>query len=280
MKSMKVKLNISFILIALLMGILGCTQVVAATKIITNRCWIDSPLDGSTTDKDTPCVIITHSDSPSGVSQTEFSINDKVLATISNNGSSLVVSQQTWQPSESGQFTVKARCRDKTGTWGDYATIKITVTEKISPPKIIRPIIPIIPITPLPSPTGPSFSEMTISTDHFYYRGAGCGPKQLTIRVNISDQSGIDSAALFFRLADKNSQRKTDWSLLPMTRTAGEAYSRMINAETDIPGFASFSNSWFEFYFEAKNKSGVKQESEIYTGKVTLSVCSSSFIRQ
>ncbi len=269
-------------LFILVLAISGFSDNVTANSP-TSRCWIDYPLNGSTLDTGTSYQIIAHSTSPNSVSQTEFSINDKVLGTTSNQNGSMAVGTQTWQPGTAGQYIVKARCNDRTGNWSDYAMAMVTVTGAgsrlilpgLQPPRIILPST---------SQTGTSFSEMTLSADHFYYRATACGPKQVTIRLKVSAQSGIANTTIWFRLADQSSQQATAWTSLPMQGTvggnAGETiWSLTLNSENDISGFANYTNAWFQFYFKAKNKAGVEINSDTYYQRVTLSACAGNLVR-
>jgi hypothetical protein len=271
------------VILILVLTIAGFSDSAAGVNNTVSRCWIDFPLDGSTLDAATSYQIVAHSASPDLVSQTEFTVNDKALGMISNQGGNLVVSRQTWQPGTAGQFIVKARCQDGKGKWGDYALAKVTVTGSGS--RLIVPGLQLPRIVLPPSgQTGTSFSEMALSTDHFYYRATACGPKQVTVRVKVADQTGIANTAIWFRLADQGSQKATEWTSLPMQGTtggnAGETYwSLGLSSENDIPGFSTYSNAWFQFYFKAKNKEGVETNSEIYYQRVTLSACSGNLVR-
>jgi len=270
-------------MLILVLSMAGFSDTAAGANNPVPRCWIDYPLDKSTLDAGTSYQITVHSASPSGVAQTELSINDKALGTTSNQSGSLAISTQTWQPGAAGQFTVKARCQDRTGNWSDYAIAKVTVTG--AGPRVILPGLQQPRITlPSASQTGTVFSEMTLSTDHFYYRVPRCGPTQVTIRVKIADQSGIDNTAIWFRLADQASQGTTTWTSLPMqSATGGNAeetyWSLDINSVNDIPGFSNYPNAWFQFYFKARNKAGAESSSEIYYQRVTLSACAGNMVR-
>jgi hypothetical protein len=269
-------------LLILILAMAGFSDTAAANSP-TSLCWIDYPLDGSTLDASTSYQITVHSASSNGMSQTELSINDKVLGTLSNQSGSLAVCTQTWQPGTAGQFTVKARCHDRAGNWSDYATAKVTVTG--TGPRLILPgLQPPRIVLPSTGQTGTSFSEMTPSTDHFYYRATGCGPKQVTIRVKVADQSGVANTAIWFRLVDQVSQKATAWTVLPMQLATGgnvsESYWALdLNSENDIPGFSSYTNAWFQFYFKAKNKTGIETNSETYYQRVTLSACAGNLVR-
>jgi hypothetical protein len=270
-------------ILILVLAIAGFSDSAAGANNTVPRCWIDFPLDGSTLDTATSYQIVVHSASPDTVSQTEFSINDKSTGTVSGQSGSLVVSHQTWQPGTAGQFTLKARCQDGKGKWGDYALAKVTVSG--AGPRLIIPGLQLPRITlPSASQTETLFSEMTLSTDHFYYRSPRCGPTQVTIRVKVADQSGTANTAIWFRLADQASQGTTAWTSSPMQSTTsgntGETYWLVdLNSENDIPGFSSYTNAWFQFYFKARNKAGSESNSETYYQRVTLSACTANLVR-
>jgi hypothetical protein len=267
----------------LVLAFTGFSSTGAKAGSMGPRCWIDFPLDGSTLDAATSYQIVAHSASPDTVSQTEFSINDKALGSISNQGGSLAVGRQPWQPGAAGQFTVQVRCRDGKGNWGDYASAKVTVTG--AGPRLIVPGLQPPRLTlPSPGQAGTSFSDLNFSTEHIYYRGTGCGPKQVTLQVIITDQAGIDNVAIYFRLADQASQKTTDWSSLPMQvaagRNTGETYcSTTINSESNIPSFSIYTSAWLQFYFKATNKAGVETNSGTYYQDVTLSGCTGNQVR-
>jgi hypothetical protein len=262
------------ILVILLPGLIGISDFMINTESSAEatQCWIDAPLDGSSIPNKS-YEIVAHSGSPDKVSLTEFSINDKVLATIRNQANNLVLSRQAWLPEKSGEYVIKARCQDTKAMWSNYAQARVTVGDKT--PELPNLILPMRPNLPLLRVKGSQLFNLSVSTDHFYYRGTGCGTKQLTISIDISDSSGVDSAVLYYRLADQKTGATTTWSTLPMSGTGGSSgrWSRTINSESDIPGFSGYANSWFQFHIEAKNKAGIKTDSEIYYQKVSLSAC-------
>jgi hypothetical protein len=278
--AMAIARSAMFVIAPVLMLVLvmaGLSDTVAGANSPIPRCWIDYPLDGSTLDAPGTYQIVVHSASPDGISQTEFSINDRALGTVSNQSESLAVGRQTWQPGAAGQFVIKTRCQDSKGKWGDYALATVIITGGAAEPITPRFIPPRLTLPLLPA-TGTSFSDMTLSADHFYYRGAGCGPKQVTISLKVTDRAGIDNTAIFFRLTDQSTQNATAWSSLPMQGVAGNAagetnWSLTISPESNIPGFSTYTNAWFQFYFKAKNKAGVSSDSESYYQKVSLSGC-------
>jgi hypothetical protein len=267
----------------LVLCVTGLSDIAVGANNPMPRCWIDYPLDGSTLDAGTSYQIIAHSTSPKGVAQTEFVVNEKVLGTVSNQSGSMATGAQAWQPGAAGQFTVKARCQDSSSNWGDYATAKVTVTG--TGPRLILPgLQPPKIVLPQQAQTGTSFSDLNLSTNHFYYRATGCGPKQVTVELTAADPAGVDRVDIFYRLVDQISQKQTNWSSLPMQgaagRNAGETrWSRVVNSESDIPDFANYANCWFQFYVKAHNKAGVEKQSETALKMVTLSACAGNLVR-
>ncbi len=105
-----------------------------------------------------------------------------------------------------------------------------------------------------------------------YYGDDGCGAKQVTVTVGATDPTGVSSVRLYFRLADKAGGGTTGWSSLAMT-AAGDEWSRLLKAETDVPGHDSYTNAWLQFYFLATNSRGVQTQSSTYSQELTLSRC-------
>ncbi len=116
-------------------------------------------------------------------------------------------------------------------------------------------------------------SDPVFSSDKFYYRGTACGPKEVTIQVDVEDPSTY-SVVLFFRLKDVASGETTAWSNLPMNPVGGGTYSRTLQSERDIPEFARFREADLQVQIVATNQGGAEIGRTGVFSEVILEVCS------
>jgi titin len=129
--------------------------------------------------------------------------------------------------------------------------------------------------TPMIATLPPSgvFLPAAVSTDHFYYRGIGCGTHELRIEVQAVDPSAVASVGLFYRLRDQEGEGTSDWSEgMPMTPRGGGMYALTLVSE-EIPGFTAFDEAWLQYQFIALDAAGaIIGRSEVLSD-VQLSVC-------
>jgi hypothetical protein len=128
--------------------------------------------------------------------------------------------------------------------------------------------------TQTPTPAKISFGKPWYSTDHFYYYGSDCGPNQVQFQIEVNDPISVASVGIFFRLQDKASGKKTDWSeVFAMHHVGGGKYAFILLAD-QLPDYNAFSEAWLQFGFVANDEAlNPLAFSEYYLDKITLSIC-------
>ncbi len=130
-------------------------------------------------------------------------------------------------------------------------------------------------LTPTPSAlaAGLSFLQPRISTDHFYYYSAACGPEQVTLQIGVSDPARVFSMGVFFRSVEKSSNTTNPWSGgFAMSPIGGGRYSFTVPA-TDVPGYNNFVEAWFQYQFAANDSGGNPVLRSPVFSDITLSRC-------
>jgi CSLREA domain-containing protein len=130
----------------------------------------------------------------------------------------------------------------------------------------ITPMIATLP------PTG-VFLPAAVSTDHFYYRGSGCGTHEVRIEVQVADPGAVASVGLFYRLRNQEGEGTTEWNDgAPMTPLGGGVYALTLVSE-GIPNFTAFDEAWLQYQFVALDAAGaIVGRSDVFSD-VQLSVC-------
>jgi hypothetical protein len=133
-------------------------------------------------------------------------------------------------------------------------------------------LTPTFTLTSIPT-AGLAFGQPGISTDHFYSGGAGCGPLDLKLQVQVSDPNHVSSVVLFFHLKDKSGGGTTPWNEgVAMEPLGGGVYSYDLVSKT-IPAFNSYPEAWLVYQFAATGAGGqVLLRSPAYSN-VTLTMC-------
>jgi hypothetical protein len=97
----------------------------------------------------------------------------------------------------------------------------------------------------------------------------------VSITVWASDSDGVANVQVYFRLADKNSRKATDWTPLSMSLTPdgflGPAWTHTISTG-DIPS-DPYRESWLQFYFVAIDTRGAQTQSQTYGNLITVIYC-------
>jgi hypothetical protein len=117
-----------------------------------------------------------------------------------------------------------------------------------SPPFLIPPeLIPIEPFIPLGDPE--------LSTHELYYRGAGCGPKEVTFRIH-SGHPEAESVVLFYRLKDGAGGRTTAFSEGVAMNPAEDGWYAFDLAAESVPDFAMFDEAVLQYQFVLTDAAG------------------------
>ena len=126
---------------------------------------------------------------------------------------------------------------------------------------------------PLVATAGLSFTQPGLSVDHFYSGGAGCGPLDLKLQVQVSEPNRVSSVVLFFHLKDKSGGGSTPWNDGVVMEPQGSGvYSYDLLSKT-IPAFNSYPEAWLVYQFAATGAGGqVLLRSPAYSD-ITLIMC-------
>jgi hypothetical protein len=134
---------------------------------------------------------------------------------------------------------------------------------------------PAITDTPTPATAGMKFIDPWISTDHFYYPGAGCGPIQVQFQIGVSDPAPVKSAGIFFQLKDKSAGTLSGWSEgFAMSPIGGGKYFFTLPLK-DLPGLSTmkFKEAWLQYQFVANGIDGKPLLHSDVFANITLSFC-------
>jgi len=145
-----------------------------------------------------------------------------------------------------------------------------TPTSEATKPGIILIASP----TPTSTPAaGLALLPPSLSTDQFYSGGAGCGPLDLKLQVQVSQPNQVTSVVLFFHLEDKSGGGTTLWNEgVVMQPQGGGAYSYDLASKT-IPAFNSYPEAWLVYQFAATGSGGQVLLRSPAFKDVTLSMC-------
>jgi hypothetical protein len=117
------------------------------------------------------------------------------------------------------------------------------------------------------------FSPPKASTDTFYYRGTGCGPKEVTLTVQSLDPSARN-VVLFFRLKEEDGGETTSWNEGEAMDPQEDMFYSLTLAAESIPDFISFSEAYLQYQFVAEGAGGtILGRSQVY-GDIVLEMCS------
>ena len=127
-----------------------------------------------------------------------------------------------------------------------------------------------------PTPTAASvpggFSPPKGSSEMFYYRGTGCGPKEVTLTVQSLDPNARN-VVLFFRLKERDGGETTSWNEGVAMGPRGNGVYEFTLASESIPGFISFSDAYLQYQFVAEGAGGtILGRSQVYAD-IVLGVC-------
>lgn len=208
--------------------------------------WMDAPLDGMHLPL-APYEVVLHASDGAGVAGVEMLINDQAAALPAEAGSGQVLEtvKYSWSPSAPGEYVLKTRARNTSGQWGAYSIVKVFVGD--TTPTVTG--TPAVTATPSPTPSAaPGFTILSISTDQFYFGDSSCGPKDVTLEVQVSDAAQTHDVLLFFKLQDKDSGKYTAWNDGLDMQSEGNGKFILTVPSGSIPSIASRDN-WFVYQF-------------------------------
>jgi hypothetical protein len=297
---MNVKIRILFGLVCLVIAACDKPAPVRPTPPF-NHTWIDAPLHGSTLPLGMHTIAY-HAAGDPGIESFEVRVDGVLIDTAAplstgSGGSqygTLFYGENPWTPNAPGTYLISVRSKSSGGPFGSPAQSQVTVESDLqlqasTPPALVTATqlgdLQLEFITPTTTPTAASTVTPTpvqlssglpdpdFSSDKFYFRGDSCGPKEVVIQVEVDDPA-VFSVVLFFRLKDSESGETTAWADVPMNAMGGGLYSRTLQSETDIPGFAMFLKATLQMQIVATAAGGVEIGRTDVLSAVTLEACS------
>jgi hypothetical protein len=287
---MNTKLRI--FLITVCIGIASCTKSIPVRPTPPfNQTWIDAPLHESTLPLGTHTIVY-HAAGDPGIEVFEVRVDGVVIDTATPLGTgsggsqygTLFYSESAWTPPAPGTYLIAVRSKVSGGPYGSPAQAQVTVMSDLeilaSTPPAIVPLqtptstpTPTATVTPTPVQVSEGFPDPEFSSDTFYYRGASCGPVDVTIQIDVDDPD-VYSVVLFHRLRDADSGEMTAWTDVPMIAKGDGRYSRTLRSEVDIPDFARFLKATLQVQIVATAAGGAEIGRTGVLSEVTLEACS------
>jgi hypothetical protein len=168
-------------------------------------------------------------------------------------------------------LTASLEC-DLTSTTAPLVYVTPTEAPTKSGIILLPGLTPTFTLTSIPT-AGLAFNQPGLSVGHFYSGGAGCGPLDLKLQVQVSDPDHVSSVVLFFHLKDKAGGGTTPWNEGVVMEPLGSGqYSYDLVSKT-IPAFNSYPEAWLVYQFAATGAGGqVVLRSPPYSD-VTLTMC-------
>jgi hypothetical protein len=287
---------ILFICCLLLITACGNNSTLPAPEIRLQS-WIDAPLNGMKLPL-SPYLVVFHITDSETVASGELTINGTVITEIPNpnEGTNYAALMYNWTPVEYGVYTLSTRAKGISGNWGDYSqvmveiirpttvptpthtpTITPTVTLTITPTEIsTNTPTPTPTLTKRPGPAKISFLNPHPNTSQIYFRGAGCGRKEVDFYVTIPASANVSQVNVHYRLIDRNdSNHTTSWYTKLMYHPTGsnEEWLQSVNPENEISGTANYPQASIQYYFTALNSLSTSAiTSDVYEN-IQLDIC-------
>ena len=234
----------------------------------------------------------------------ELIVNGASVAIIPNPqpGANYAGLAYDWNPPGYGVYTIQARAQADTGEWGDFVQVVVEILEPTAtstPTDVNTPTFtPTFTPTPSPTPTatltatatstrtptatrrpGPDnikFLDPHPNTSQIYFRGNGCGRKEVDFYVTIPDAAKASQVTVHFRLVDRNdNDQTTAWYSKAMYHPGmnTEEWLASTKPETEITGVADYPQAIIQYYFTAVNSlSATPVSSDVYDN-IQLDVC-------
>jgi len=251
----------------------ACNPGAASTPPPEIPCWWDQPLANSTYEDLSTIPLTFHCASLQGVEMMMVKVNGltEVELAPSTTGSggpemgTLFLGEASWTPPAFGTYLLEVQARQAGGEYGPATAIQVSFQSQALAELPVLPSPPTPAATDLPADTPEPTPEEeiallggpTFSTDHFYYRGSTCGPKEITVRVE-GDDPQLYSVVLFYRLQGMGGGEQTTWVPTAMNPTSSGAFTRTIAAEQDIPDFTRFDQAIFQIQIVATDSNQVE----------------------
>lgn len=121
--------------------------------------------------------------------------------------------------------------------------------------------------------TGATFAPPKISTEKIFFRGGGCGPREVDLSIQALDPN-VRNVVLFFRLRAQDGGETSSWNAGVAMSALGNGQYGFTLASESIPGFASFPMGKVQYQFVAEGSGGqILGRSEVFED-ILLELCS------
>jgi hypothetical protein len=107
----------------------------------------------------------------------------------------------------------------------------------------------------------------------FYYRGGGCGPREIDLSVQALDPN-VRNVVLFFRLKNTAAEEVTSWNEGAAMQPQGGGVFAFTLASDAIPDFTMFADAVLQYQFVAEGAEGAILARSPVFSDVGLRVCS------
>jgi hypothetical protein len=237
--------------------VIACTipGVGAGARVEVNV-GIESPASGDSFPLG-PVTIVYSASSSDGIAEVELSVDDAVVMSVDEINQSIIVSEYTWTPLASGDYTIRVRARSSEGVWSDYKQVNITIESTPAPTATIAVTAAVPTVTPEPGPTPDPFRIFDVKADRFtfYYGDDDCGPNEITITAKVNFPNQVQGLVLFTRFADQESFEMTNWdSGRSMSKFSEDTYRITLKA-SDLPNYNKYEFATL-FYQIVATRSG------------------------
>jgi hypothetical protein len=235
--------------------------------------WIDAPESGSTILL-APYTLVFHSSSLMGMDVFEVWIEGELISSVppkttgpGGSQGTLFMADYEWHPPDPGVYKIEVRPLDQDGNYGPTARAGVTVLGIVAEFEAIPSFQPqpeqlptglptlVLAATPTPTIVPQGIGQPEYSVETVYYRGLGCGPKQVDIRVPVQDERAY-SVVLFVRLEDTQSGEKTAWGSIAMTALGNGYFGYSLIVESEMPEAFSYTAANLQVQIVVTDASG------------------------
>ena len=209
-------------------------------EVAPPRVWFDAPLPGTVITDPDACEIVAHAASRRGVSAVELWMNDiqDNSMRLARDGGSMTTYTRDCRDMLPGEYTLRLRARDRSGTWSPYVQTSLSILEGVRD----TPVPPAVAVsTPSPVPFSPRQGDVlieSISSGTVYSGAEICGPLDVTITARAAASAGITAVVLFYR-ADPGGSRS--YKSTVMEPIGDDHYQATVNTGSILKGAAESS---------------------------------------